>query len=131
MTYRIYSIISIFIVNIIMFNWHTQHSILSLSIILWALLPLFGLHYIIKQYEYFHNNTITMIRSYSAWALSFAWVSCVLSYITMPCIINIISTTEHHYLSLYILSPAVALFFVAVSAFIGSLVTIVLDHFTQ
>ena len=131
MTHRIYSIFSIFIINIIMFNWHNQHSVFSLAIILWALMPLFSLHYIINQYEDFHNNALTMINSYSAWVLFFAWISSICYYITMPYAINVISTTNHHYISLYILSPAVTLFIAAISALIASLVTIVIAHLTR
>ncbi len=128
MTYRLYSIISIFLINIIMFNWHHQHSIFSLAIILWSLVPLFSLHYIIKQYEYFHNKVLIVIQSYSAWVLFFAWVSCVFLSITMPYIISIISKTNGHYISLYILSPAVTLFITTISAFATSLVIVMITR---
>lgn len=126
MNYRIYSIFSIFIINIIMFNWHNQHGIFSLSIILWALVPLFGFHYIIKQYEYFHNKVLTEIRSYSAWVLFFSWITCICFSITMPYVINIISDTNSHYISLYILSPAITLFIATISAFTASIILLLI-----
>ena len=131
MTYRIYSIISIFIIHIIMFNWHNQHSVFSLAIILWSLVPLFSLHYIINQYEYFHNKALTIIQSYSAWVLFFAWATCICFSITMPYAVNVMSETSDHYISLYILSPAVTLFIAAITALIASLVTVIVARLVR
>lgn len=128
MTYRIYSIISIFAINIIMFNWHNQHGVFSFAIILWSLVPLFSLHYIIKQYEYFHNKALTVIRSYSAWVLFFAWITCICFSISMPYAISVISETNDHYISLYILSPAVTLFIATITAFVASLVVVMITR---
>ncbi|SJZ96624.1 hypothetical protein CZ814_00905 [Photobacterium toruni] len=128
MTYRVYSIVSIFIINLILFNWHSQQGIFSLAIILWALVPLFGLHYIIKQYECCHNKPLTMIKSYSAWILFFAWVTCLCFSTIYPYFLNIISDTNSHYISLYIFFPAVTLFITAIAAFIASMMMIIITH---
>lgn len=128
MPYRAYSIFSIFILNLILFNWHSQRGIFSLAIILWALVPLFGLHYIIKQYECFHKNALTMIRSYSAWILFFAWITCIGFSTIIPYALNIISDSNSHYISLYILSPAVTLFIAAITAFIASMMMIIITY---
>lgn len=131
MTNRIYSIVCVFIINLIMFNWHNQHSVFSFSIILWSLVPLFGLHYVIKHYEVFHNKALTVIRSYSAWVLFFAWITCICFSITMPYAVNVISETSDHYISLYLLSPAVSLFVASIAAFIASLITIIVARLVR
>lgn len=128
MSYRFYSIISIFIIHVVMFNWHNQHAVFSVGIILWSLVPLFSLHYIIKHYECFHNNTIITIRSYSAWVLFFAWITCICFSITMPYAINIMADTNSHYISLYILSPAVTLFFATMMALFTSLIMLIITR---
>ena len=128
MNYRVYFIFSILMINIIMFNWHDQHDMSNLVIILWALIPLFGLHYVIKRYEYCHDKPLTGIQSYSAWVLFFSWITCICFSVTMPYVINIISDTNSHYISLYILSPVVMLFIAAVTAFSVSLLMIIISN---
>lgn len=128
MTYRLYSIFSIFIINLLMFNWHNQSGVFNLAIILWALIPLFGLHYIIKQFECFYNKPLTMIQSYSAWILFFAWITCVCSCISMSYVINIMSDTSSHYISLYLFAPAATLFMAAITALIASIIMLIISR---
>ncbi|WP_181315038.1 hypothetical protein [Photobacterium phosphoreum] len=49
----------------------------------------------------------------------------------MPYAVNVISQTNEHYISLYILSPAVALFIAAITALIASLVTVILARLVR
>ncbi len=131
MTYRAYSIISIFIINILMFNWHPQHSVFSFALIFWSLLPLLSLHIIIKHYEYFHNKTLITVQSYSAWLLFFTWISIAFLSITMPYAFHLISASHEYYISLYIFSPAVMLFMAAITGLFASLLTWIVNHFSH
>lgn len=128
MTYRAYSIISIFIINVLMFNWHPQHSVFSFALIFWSLLPLFSLHIIIKHYEYFHNKTLITVQSYSAWLLFFTWISITFLSITTPYILNIISTSHQYYISFYIFSPVVMLFLATITGLFASFLTWIVNH---
>lgn len=120
---RFYSIISIFIVNLIMFNWSNQHSFFSLIVIMWSLLPLYCLHLAISHYEYSQQKKLINIQSHSAWVLYFAWLACLFFAIALPCGLNFSEFNNPHYASFYIISPAISLFLASISAVIASLLS--------
>ncbi|MCP4955337.1 hypothetical protein [Photobacterium aquimaris] len=49
----------------------------------------------------------------------------------MPYAVNVISETSDHYISLYLLSPAVSLFVASIAAFIASLITIIVARLVR